>query len=65
MSQSIFGLGLGGSGIVAVLIIAGIILYSFGMPQANTALVAGIGIGSVLGVLGIFGVLITLAKRIM
>ena len=66
MGQKIFGLGIGGAGIVAVLIIAGIFLKTF---KANTnagdiAIWAGIGIGIALGVLGIFGVLISLAKRL-
>jgi len=64
MTQSIFGLNLGGTGIVAVLIIAGVILYAFGIPAFNTAIFAGIGIGTGLGILGILGVVITLGKRI-
>jgi len=36
MAQKIFGLALGGSGIVAVLISAGIFLYAFGVnPEAS------------------------------
>lgn len=64
--QSLFGLGLGGTGIVAVLIIAGIFLYAFGINTgaSNTAIWAGIIIGVVLGVFGIIGVLISLLKRV-
>lgn len=59
MVQKIFGLGLGGTGIVAVLIIAGIILSATKVsPSAGSvAISGGIFIGMVLGLLGIFGVL--------
>ena len=62
MTQKIFGLGLGATGIVGTLIIAGIILYATGISTGagSFAIGAGIVIGIVLGVLGIFGV----AKRI-
>ena len=65
MTQKIFGLGIGGTGIVAVLIIAGIILYSSGANSgaANAAVWGGIYIGIALGILGIIGVLISLSKR--
>jgi hypothetical protein len=66
MAQKIFGLGIGGAGIVAVLIIAGILLKAFNAnaEASNTAIWSGVGIGATLGILGIFGVMITLAKRI-
>ena len=59
MVQRIFGLGLGGTGIVAVLIIAGIILSTTKVsPSAGSlAISGGVLIGIVLGLLGIFGVL--------
>lgn len=64
--QSLFGLGLGGTGIVAVLIIAGIFLYAFGVNSqaSNFAIWAGIIIGVILGAFGIIGVLISLLKRL-
>jgi hypothetical protein len=67
MSQSIFGFGLGGTGIVAVLIIAGILMSKTGVSSsaASTALTAGVSIGTILGILGIIGVLITLFKRVI
>lgn len=67
MVQKIFGFGLGGTGIVAVLIIAGIILYTSGIniPASNLAIIGGVTIGIILGGLGIVGVLITLFKRMM
>lgn len=57
--QKIFGFAIGGSGIVAVLIIAGIFLQSFNIEQAagTLAIWAGVLIGIVLGVLGIVGIL--------
>ena len=59
MTQKIFGLAIGGSGIVAVLVIAGIFLKIFNVePRAGTfAIWAGVFIGVILGVLGIIGVL--------
>ena len=59
MVQRIFGLGIGGTGIVAVLIIAGIFLTKLDVSPAAgaTAISGGVLIGIVLGVLGIFGVL--------
>ena len=59
MAQKIFGLAIGGSGIVAVLIIAGIFLKVFEVNSqaANFAVWAGIFIGVCLGVLGVIGVL--------
>ncbi len=64
MAQKIWALG--GSGIVAVLIIAGIFLYAFGgnSNASNTAIWAGVIIGIILGVLGIIGVIISILKRI-
>lgn len=59
MGQNIFGLGMGGSGIVAVLIIAGIFLTGMNVNEiaGQVAIWGGVGIGIFLGVLGIFGVL--------
>jgi len=64
MAQKIWALG--GSGIVAVLIIAGIFLFAFGVnPEAsNVAIWAGITIGIILGALGVLGVIISVLKRI-
>lgn len=64
MAQKIWALG--GSGIVSVLIIAGIFLFAFGINQeaSNTAIWAGIIIGIILGGLGILGVVISMLKRI-
>ncbi len=64
--QKIFGLGIGGIGIVAVLIIAGIFLKVFNSNQlaGDTAIWSGVGIGTILGILGIIGVIITLIKRL-
>jgi hypothetical protein len=63
MVQKIFGIGIGATGIVGTLIIAGILLNVFKVaPSAgNLAINGGIGIGIILGLLGIFGV----AKRLM
>jgi len=63
MVQKIFGIGIGATGIVGTLIVAGIILHTFGINAglATVAIAGGIGIGIVLGLLGIFGV----AKRII
>ena len=57
--QRIFGLGLGGSGIVAVLIIAGILLSKLNVAQeaGSIAIGGGVLIGIILGALGIIGVL--------
>lgn len=62
--QKIFGLGIGGTGIVAVLIIAGILLTKLDVsPSAgNTAIGGGVLIGIILGILGIFGVLKRLVR---
>jgi hypothetical protein len=59
MVQKIFGLGLGGTGIVAVLIIAGIILKAsnVGSNMGSLAIFGGVMIGIILGVLGIVVVL--------
>ncbi len=58
MTQSIFGLGLGGTGIVAVLIVAGILLNAFNVASWGTiAIGGGVVIGIVFGLLGIFGIL--------
>lgn len=65
MSQKIFGLGLGGTGIVAVLIVGGILISKLTTNQAagNLAIYGGIGIGGLLGILGVIGILITLGRR--
>ena len=57
--QKIFGLGLGGTGIVAVLIIAGILLSKLNVAQeaGSIAIGGGVLIGLILGALGIIGVL--------
>lgn len=59
MVQKIFGLGMGGSGIVAVLIIAGILINTAGNSQGigNLALGGGVIIGLALGGLGVLGVI--------
>ena len=58
MTQKLFGLGLGATGIVGVLIVAGIILKGTNISPSSgdLAIAAGIGIGIILGLLGIFGV---------
>ena len=63
MVQKIFGLGVGATGIVGTLIVAGILLQGFkiSIGTGDLAIKAGVGIGIVLGLLGIFGV----AKRLM
>jgi len=63
MTQKIFGFGIAGTGIVGVLLSAGIILHLLDIESnlAGLALTAGIGIGIVLGLIGIFG----LAKRVI
>lgn len=62
MVQKIFGIGLGATGIVGTLIIAGILLQNFKIsPGAgDVAVKGGVLIGIILGGLGIFGV----AKRL-
>ena len=62
--QKIFRLGIGGTGIVAVLIIAGIFLTKLDVaPSAGSvAISGGILIGIILGFLGIFGVLKRLTR---
>ena len=63
MVQKILGFGLGGTGIVAVLIIAGILLSTTGNSDASgLAIYAGIFIGIVFRALGIFGILIKMLK---
>lgn len=59
MTQSIFGLGIGGTGIVALLIIAGIFLVLLDVdPETGIfAFKAGIIIAIILAILGIVGVL--------
>jgi len=59
MAQKIFGPGVGGSGIVAVLIIAGILLTRLNVsPGAGSmAIFGGVTIGIILGFLGVMGVL--------
>ena len=59
MVQKIFGLGLGATGIIGVLIVAGAILKGTGISIGAGSLGIGarITIGIILGVLGIIGVL--------
>jgi hypothetical protein len=63
MVQRIFGLGIGATGIVGTLIIAGIFLKSFNISggTGDIAISGGVGIGIILGLLGVFGV----AKRVI
>jgi len=64
MVQKIFGIGLGATGIVGTLIVAGILLQGSNISPdvGSLAIKAGVGIGIVLGLLGIFGVAKRLAK---
>lgn len=68
MSQSISIPGIaGGSGIVVVLVLIGVVLYYTGAGPTGAATLAikgGISIGIILGILGIIGVIVTLIKRI-
>lgn len=59
MAQKIFGIGLGASGIVGTLIVAGIILTKLDVSASlgGLAIFSGIVIGIVLGILGIAGVI--------
>jgi len=63
MVQKIFGIGMGATGIVGTLIVAGIILHATKVSSSmgSLAIAGGVGIGIILGLLGIFGV----AKRLM
>jgi hypothetical protein len=58
MTQSIFGGGMGGRGIVPVLVIIGIFLIGSGANAiaGQLAIWGGVLIGICLGVLGVFGV---------
>jgi len=58
MTQRIFGLGMGGTGIVAVLIIAGILLNGSQVNAAagQIAIWGGVAIGLVFGALGVVGI---------
>ena len=58
MVQKLFGIGLGATGIVGVLIVAGILLKGSNISPGlgDLALSAGIVIGIILGLLGIFSV---------
>ncbi len=59
MAHSIFGMGFGGSGIVGVLIVAGIILCITNVNEiiGTLALAGGVAIGFALGILGVLGIL--------
>ena len=59
MTQKIFGIGIGATGIVGILIVAGILLKATDVSGniGEVAIVAGIGMGVILGLLGILGVL--------
>ena len=63
MVQKIFGIGMGATGIVGVLIIAGLLLKgtNLSLGMGDLAIFGGVGIGIVLGLLGIFAV----AKRVI
>lgn len=63
MVQKIFGIGIAGTGIVGVLIATGFIsnVLKVETGLGNLALTAGLGIGILLGLLGVFGV----AKRLV
>ena len=63
MVQKIFGIGIGATGIVGTLIVAGILLQAFKVSPSTgqIAISSGVGIGIILGLLGIFGV----AKKLM
>ena len=64
MVQKLFGLSIGGTGIVAVLIIAGILLSATGNSDfSGLAIFAGVIIGITLGVLGVFGVIMKVFGR--
>lgn len=54
MTQKLFGLGLGGTGIVGVLIVAGLLLKITGISTGlgDLSLFAGIAIAIVYGLLG-------------
>lgn len=59
MTQSIFGQGIGGTGIVAVLIIAGIFLSGshINAVAGQIAIWGGVAIGLIFGALGVIGIL--------
>jgi hypothetical protein len=59
MVQQIFGLGIGATGIVGTLIIAGIFMQKLNVSPStgNIALGAGVLIGILLGLLGVAGVM--------
>ena len=59
MTQSIFGLGMGGTGIVAVLVIAGIFLNGsqINATAGQVAIWGGVVIGLIFGGLGVVGIL--------
>jgi hypothetical protein len=63
MAQKIFGIGIAGTGIVGVLIATGFIsnILNIETELGTLALTAGLGIGILLGLLGVFGV----AKRVI
>lgn len=63
MVQKIFAVGIQGTGIVGTLIIAGIILRITNLSPGigDLAIISGVGIGIILGLLGVFAV----AKRVI
>ena len=63
MVQKIFGLGMGATGIVGTLIIAGLLLKAANISSGfgELAIAGGVAIGIILGLLGIFAV----AKRVI
>ena len=58
MVQKIFGIGIGATGIVGTLIVAGILLKVFKIPGSagDLAISGGVVIGILLGLLGVFAV---------
>ena len=63
MTQKIFGLSIGATGIVGTLIVGGIlVIWSKAAPEIGRfAISAGVAIGVILGILGI----ISVAKKVM
>ena len=63
MTQKIFGMTIGATGIVGTLIVAGVILIATkaSAPMGSLAIFAGVMIGIILGILGVIAV----AKRVI
>ena len=64
MAQKIFGIGMGATGIVGTLIIAGILLKYFNISSdiGGLAIAGGVGIGVLLGLLGVVAVVKKVAR---